>query len=121
MSIIYLITNKVNNRIYIGQTTKTLSERWRSHVRDATAGKDMVISRAIREYGPENFSISILYEGETYKEELNILETQYIKEYQSLTSQRGYNIALGGQGGIITHDFSERVSIGKIKAKNQKT
>ena len=58
---IYKIVCKINNKIYIGQTIRTIKERWSSHKHDAKGKKtDMVISKAIRKYGEENFIISII-------------------------------------------------------------
>ena len=36
---IYKITNKINQKIYIGQTSKTLEQRWREHKYDCKKGK----------------------------------------------------------------------------------
>ena len=55
---IYKITNLVNNKIYIGQSARGVAERFHRHVCDAMNGKlDTHFARAIRKYGPENFTV----------------------------------------------------------------
>ena len=52
--LIYKITNNVNNKIYIGQTTKTLKERISNYEREVkyTKGrKERPISKAMKKYG----------------------------------------------------------------------
>lgn len=59
---IYKITNTINNKIYIGQTTKDLEWRWLKHQKDSI-GKyrlDTKFSRAIRKHGVDNFIIEEL-------------------------------------------------------------
>lgn len=40
---IYKITNLINNKCYIGQTTKSIEERWNQHKNDAFRKKDILI------------------------------------------------------------------------------
>lgn len=87
---IYKITNKINGKIYIGQS-KNVERRWREHLRS----KDNTpIHCALRKYGPENFNFEILAECD--KDELNRLEQFYIQEYDCM-SPRGYNLTPGGK------------------------
>lgn len=56
--LIYKITNTINNKIYIGQTTQTLKDRWRDY--KYSGGKIAMrrpIIRAIHKYGFNNFKI----------------------------------------------------------------
>ena len=53
---IYKIINTVNNKRYIGQTTRSLKERWRSHIYEANSNNSrMAIHRAMLKYGIEIF------------------------------------------------------------------
>lgn len=90
--IIYKITNKINGKIYIGQTRSTLKKRFNQHCekRNNTA-----ISLAIKKYGKLNFEIEIIYNNILTIEELNKKEIECISKYNSL-SPNGYNVEIGG-------------------------
>lgn len=87
--IIYKIQNKINGKIYIGQTVRTLKERIEEHKRN----KKSKISKAIKKYGINNFDIQVIDEVNTI-EELNQKEIYYIKKYNSINN--GYNLCDGG-------------------------
>jgi predicted GIY-YIG superfamily endonuclease len=53
--IVYKLTNKLNGKVYVGQTKNTVERRVRSHVKT----KRSLIGKAIRKYGIESFEISI--------------------------------------------------------------
>lgn len=99
---IYVITNNINGRQYVGQTIQTIEKRYENHIRDAKGGyTNMYIHKAIRKYGEENFSINQLemVEYELYEdliEQLNILEKFYIKKCNTL-NPNGYNLTQGGE------------------------
>ena len=85
---IYLITNTVNNKRYIGKTSKTIEERWYQHCKNAEYGIKTHLYKAIRKYGKENFIIEFLCDG------LDSEEIKMIEFYQP-----EYNITKGGTGG----------------------
>ena len=93
MGIIYKITNKINNKSYIGQTRNTLNKRLSAHKSESKTKDCMPLYRAIRKYGWENFEYSIL-EDEIILSELNEREICYIKHYD--TYRNGYNATTGG-------------------------
>lgn len=89
LGIIYIITNKVNSKVYIGQTRKSLSERMRHHFsKYETCTK---LKKAIEQYGRDNFIYNVL-ELVPYSE-LNDRESFYIEQYNSV--ENGYNIKNG--------------------------
>ena len=96
MGCIYKITNKYNNKSYIGQTRRNLEVRLKEHYRDAYRPKsgmyDSLFHRAIRKYGREAFESSIL--EFCNDEELNNKEQYWIKYYT--TFPYGYNMNYGG-------------------------
>jgi len=90
--IIYKAINTENGKVYIGKTTKTLSERIKSH-KYRSNKVDTVFYRAIRKYGFDKFEWEVIKTCYTTNE-LNLEEIKYIKE-----NVNGYNIAKGGDGG----------------------
>lgn len=113
MGIIYKLTCKITNKVYIGQTVRTLEERWYSHTYEAFKIKlKTKISRAIRKYGPDNFIREII-ENVSTQEELDEKEIYYIALFNS--AKVGYNINLGGRGG--KHGESTKKKISKANTK----
>lgn len=90
---IYQFKNKLNNKIYIGQS-KDIEHRYKSHLYHAKNGATTLLHAAIRKYGIENFTFMVLEECKI--EELNEREIFYIKEFNSLMPN-GYNMQTGGQ------------------------
>lgn len=86
---IYKITNKQNNKCYIGQTIRPVEQRWNRHKNDAINNKlDTHFARAIRYYGPENFLVEVI-DIATSQEELTKKEQYWIQYYN--TTINGYN------------------------------
>ena len=105
---IYKIYNDVNDKVYIGQTTATLKERWHGHMSSALNEKryKSAMYNAMRKYGRDKFhmvEIDIIIEPTLEKlvSSLNELEELRIVEYSSLTTQNGYNLEKGGSNKII--------------------
>lgn len=96
---VYKITNKVNNKVYIGITSKGLSARWKEHLYNAEHGCPFKLHNALRKYGKENFSIELIDFCNSW-EELEEKERYYISEYKSLQDEFGYNMTEGGDGTI---------------------
>lgn len=109
---IYKFTNRINDKVYIGQTYN-LQTRLNSHKSKALNTKNKFYN-AVRKYGWENFELSILSTiTANTKEELSSLldklEIEYIKQYNSYKS--GYNSTLGGhskRGYKLSEEFSEK-------------
>ena len=85
---IYKITNKINNKIYIGQSVH-IERRWQEHCQESSTS---VIAKAIKKYGKENFIFEVLeeYQVEDY-DKLNEREMYFIHQYNSLVPN-GYNV-----------------------------
>jgi group I intron endonuclease len=96
---IYKVVNKINGKVYIGQTKYTLSHRETSHYYEAKYKKnDFVFHKALYKYGRKNFEWSILCKC---KEGIvsNILEKFFIQKYESFYGTgKGYNMTPGGKG-----------------------
>lgn len=96
--IIYRITNKINGKVYIGQTRKTLEYRKQQHIKCAKDGTDRHLYNAMRKYGVENFIFEQI-DMASSPEELNYLESKYILEYDSV--RKGYNMGYGGDNNVM--------------------
>jgi group I intron endonuclease len=87
--IIYKITNLVNGKIYIGQTTSSNPEtRIKAHFKKQKS-KDLVY-QASKKYGKHNLKSEVIYTCFDL-EELNRAERMFIQEFKSL-QPNGYNI-----------------------------
>ena len=104
---IYMYTNKINGKRYIGQA-KDFNNRHRRHINsshDSNRKRDYntPFHRAIRKYGIENFEIKILAHDVPTQEKLNEYKIFFIKRYNTLVkNNKGYNYALSGNGGNQT-------------------
>lgn len=94
MAKIYLITNQINGKQYVGQTSFSLQQRFKIHCHDALREnfKHRPLYSAIRKYGIDNFTISLIEETDFPNER----EQYWIKKLQ--TYETGYNATLGGEG-----------------------
>lgn len=104
---IYKIINVLNNKIYIGKTTKSIEERFKDHIKESMLEvNNSHLHAAIKKYTPENFKIEeIDFADSLY--ELNEKEKYWIKFYSSQDINIGYNIAKGGDGGDIFNQLSK--------------
>lgn len=95
---IYLITNSVNGKQYVGLTIGVLEDRLKQHFAAARKGRKAPLPNAIRKYGESAFSIQLIRaDAKNYEE----LQDQEIKEIAARDSIRnGYNSAVGGAVGI---------------------
>lgn len=95
--IIYKATNLINNKIYIGQTIKSVKSRSQDHKSDAKRRK-YPFSRSIAKYGFENFKWEILEQCNS-QNELDEKEIEWIDKLNSTNKNIGYNVAIGGNPG----------------------
>jgi group I intron endonuclease len=116
---IYMTTNLINNKIYIGQ--KYSNKFIKSYL-----GSGKIIKQAIKKYGRENFKVKIIYKCKTIKR-LDEAEKVYIEIYDSTNPRVGYNISFGGHTPMLgrKHDKKSRIKIsvsnkGKIQSKETK-
>lgn len=119
--LIYKITNTVNGKIYIGQTTKSLSERKRGYwieYKYKTANCRLII-KAMKKYGFGKFIFEVLKEDILSKEEMDDLERFYIQKFNSTNKSVGYNIELGGNSvGKHAESTKLKISIAQQGSKN---
>jgi group I intron endonuclease len=122
---IYLITNLINNKCYVGQTSMTLLTRWKQHIYTSKRNIcNMPISRAFNKYGIENFIIEqleILFAHTMYdlSDKLNKREVFFI--YLLQTYEKGYNATKGGGGRlgfILSENTKEKIRQTKVGKLN---
>lgn len=113
MGYIYCITNLINNKQYVGKTTKTLKERFQEHCRDSRKERynKRPLYDAMNKYGIENFKIDELEYVENDKE-LPKREIFWIKELNTY-GHSGYNASKGGDGKIL-YDYKEIIELYNI-------
>lgn len=120
---VYMHTNIINNKKYIGITSRNPKDRWYN-------GKGYphndYFTNAINKYGWDNFKHEILYSNLT-EEEACLKEQELIKLYKSNQHDYGYNLESGGKyfkvndltkkkisnslkGRIITEDMKLKIS-----------
>lgn len=108
---VYKITNKINNKVYIGITSKGISARWKEHLYNAEHGCPFKLHNALRKYGKENFTIELIDFCNSW-EELTEKEKFYIAQYRSTEDEFGYNLTEGGDGTIgriVTDETREKI------------
>jgi len=108
---IYIITNNVTHKRYVGQTKRTLHQRWTAHKLYAKNGLDLFFYRSIRKHGPDAFSIQEIATAET-KDWANHLEKVWIQILNTTHPDWGYNSTTGGDGGALVGESLERMKVG---------
>lgn len=96
--LIYLVTNKINGKLYVGKTRMTLRRRWNAHCFNAKNGSHIVLHCAIRKYGADNFDVREICRCDN-PEELNQIEIAEISRLRSNEYHNGYNRTIGGDNG----------------------
>ena len=120
MAYIYLITNKINGKQYVGKTENTIDERWREHCNDYQREhcEKRPLYNAMLKYGIDNFEIKEL---EYLKEGGKLLSDREIYWIEKLGTygSNGYNATKGGDGTLI-YNYDEIIKLyNEYKSINQ--
>jgi hypothetical protein len=93
---VYFIKNKINNKIYIGQTLQKISSRINRHFYDLKRNLhcNSYLQRSFNKYGEESFEYGLLEDGIFDINKSYEREEFYINEYKSLDELFGYNLIL---------------------------
>lgn len=111
--IIYKVTNLINGKCYIGQTTHDLEWRKKYHIYNTKYCKNYFLN-ALKKYGENNFNWEIIDTANSQKE-LDEKEKYYISFYKTLNKNLGYNLRDGGNGG--TPNEQARLNMSKAQKK----
>jgi group I intron endonuclease len=112
---IYMFTFP-NGKRYIGQTNRTINERWREHRIEShkvPPRRNAILYNAIRKYGWNNIKKEILYQCSN-ESELDKIEVELTLKYNTL-HPNGYNMVLGGQGNKIASEQTKKNIGEKVK------
>lgn len=113
MGYIYKITNTLNDKVYIGQTIKTVQKRFTQHKNNSNKEyfSQIVLYKAFNKYGIENFICEEI--EEVPNDKLDEREKYWIEYYDSYFN--GYNSTLGGRATQLynwdTDDIIEKYMI----------
>ena len=113
---IYKITNLINDKFYIGKTTRSIHIRFNEHCKKATS--KMPITMAIEKYGKQNFIVEQIDVADSLQN-LNLKEKYYISIMNPV-----YNVSKGGDGGALfqghthTEQTKQILSLLKIGKKD---
>jgi len=113
---VYCVTNLVNGEQYVGWASD-IQRRWNEHRRCGKACS-LLLRRAIKKYGAEQFQFGVLEKFKTEKEAKK-KEIEYISWLD--TFENGYNLTQGGEGNLgwqpskdTRHNMST-AALGKVK------
>jgi group I intron endonuclease len=115
---IYKIKNIINNKIYIGQTTRKLNKRIYEYKAAFKYGSfyNQHLLNAYNKYGWDCFEFSVIDTAETI-DELNNKEIGYIQEYKSNQKEFGYNIESDRRNAIPDTETINKMSKSHLGAK----
>lgn len=106
---IYLTTNTINGKKYIGQHARSFFDK-------KYLGSGTALKNAILKYGPENFKCEILCECDS-QEELDRMEKLFIRENNACMDSCFYNITTGGR--MCQLPFQSEETKAKISSANK--
>ncbi len=116
---VYLITNTINQKKYVGKSNDPKS-RWKSHLCETRTGSEYPVHRALRKYGPGNFRFDVLQQYET-EDDSYCGEIFWIARLNSIIDKWGYNLTHGGRGTRITEAYKPTIfTPSRLSAQGQR-
>lgn len=110
--VIYKITNTIDGKSYVGKTTGDATKRFERHCRPSS--RCTKLAAAIKKYGRIHFTLDILDKC-TSESELNQKEIYWIEKLN--TVKEGYNLTLGGDGGLLSEETKKKISVARLGSK----
>jgi group I intron endonuclease len=97
---IYKIENKVNGKVYVGQSVN-IESRWKAHKSELRRDThyNTHLQKSWNKYGEDNFEFSVI--EECLEQELDDKEIYWIDYYHCCEAEYGYNSQIGGTGDIL--------------------
>lgn len=115
--IVYLFTFP-DGKYYVGQTSTPLKRRLHYHEADRKRNRSFQLYQAINLFGWDSIKVSVLFEEDCTKIEVDKQEIQFIEQFDSFNN--GYNMTLGGGGSnghAVSKETREKISK-KMSGKN---
>jgi group I intron endonuclease len=106
MGYIYLITNKLDNKKYVGQTLENdIYERWKGHFKKGS--NCTYLKRALQKYGKDNFRFQIICI--CFDSDCDKYEKEYMEKYNVLVPN-GYNLREAGNNGKQNEETKKKIA-----------
>ena len=102
---VYIHTNKINGKKYIGQTCQNPETRWN---KGFGYRRNPYFWSAIQKYGWDNFEHEIIASNLTL-EEANDMEEYYIALFDTMNQENGYNMQSGGDNRSHIEETKEKI------------
>lgn len=112
--LVYIHKNKINNKVYIGQTHQLPYQRWGKNGNGYKTSPHFY--HAIQKYGWNNFQ-HIIVKDHLTAEEADKLEMKLIQQYNSIDNDYGYNMRLGGEHGFY-YTEEQKKQLSSLLKKN---
>lgn len=98
---IYKITDRTNNKVYVGQTKRDIYKRFAEHINkalhsDRKNDKALSLYIAINNHKPENFYVELLEKVQGTIKQADEREIYWIAQNDSTNPDKGYNLDKGG-------------------------
>lgn len=106
---LYILTNLVTGKWYVGKTNQSFRRRWTQHRSAAKRNDPRPLYKSMRKYGPRSFHAQIITTVATL-EEINNLERLWIILLRSHERNYGYNLTYGGEGEPANEELRKRRS-----------
>ncbi len=113
LNTLYLIKNRINSKVYVGQTWNSLASRKNSVEWSGYTGCTKLM-RAIKKHGPENFFYEVITLCST-QESADATERDLIIKHNSVS--KGYNISEGGSNSRLTEATKQKLSLAHTGTK----
>ena len=107
---LYIHRNKINNKVYVGITSQSPSQRWGANGIGYSRHQDKFYN-AIKKYGWDNFE-HIILQTHLSKETAELLEQEYIQKYNSIIN--GYNSREGGNTSSPSLESKKKMSLAHL-------